>query len=186
MRMAGRAAAVAAVAMVVLSVPIQATASSYRCFHVYTPYQSYATSGGCRSGYVRAALPAGTAQLITVTNWQQTRTYALVNAFSLTGGSWTHQWGPWTARIGASGFADLGQKIEGDALTPQGSYGFQFMFGVNANPGFTSPGGTPTATTTGTMTRPAPGTTCGPTPGTTAPARIPSRCTTSPSTGTRR
>lgn len=135
MRMAGRAAAVAAVAMVLLSVPIQATASSYRCFHVYAPYQSYATSGGCRSGYVRAALPAGTVQLVTVTNWRQTRTYALVNAFSLAGGSWTHKWGPWTARIGAGGFADLGQKIEGDALTPQGSYGFQFMFGVNANPG---------------------------------------------------
>ena len=135
MRMAGRAAAVAAVAMVVLSVPIQATASSYRCFHVYAPYQSYATSGGCRSGYVRAALPAGTVQLVTVTNWRQTRTYALVNAFSFVGGSWTHKWGPWTARIGAGGFADLGQKIEGDALTPQGSYGFQFMFGVNANPG---------------------------------------------------
>ena len=88
MRMAGRAAAVAAVAMVVLSVPIQATASSYRCFHVYAPYQSYATSGGCRSGYVRAALPAGTVQLVTVTNWRQTRTYALVNAFSFVGGSW--------------------------------------------------------------------------------------------------
>lgn len=27
------------------------------------------------------------------------------------------------------------QKIEGDALTPQGGYRFQFMFGVKANPG---------------------------------------------------
>jgi L,D-peptidoglycan transpeptidase YkuD (ErfK/YbiS/YcfS/YnhG family) len=31
--------------------------------------------------------------------------------------------------------ATIGQKIEGDLLTPQGTYGFRFMFGVRANPG---------------------------------------------------
>lgn len=125
---------VAAASIVLLPTAAQATAS-YRCFHVYTPYQSYGTLGGCASGYVRVTLAAGTGQVLTVTNWQQTRTYALFNAFRLVDGTWTHRWGPWTARIGAGGFADPGQKIEGDALTPQGSYGFQFMFGVNANPG---------------------------------------------------
>ena len=129
------AAAVAAAALVLLPTTAQASSSTVMCFHVSAPYQSQVTSGGCRSGYVPATLRAGTAQLVTVTNWQQTRTYALVNVFSLVGGKWTHKWGPWTARIGAGGFADPGQKIEGDALTPQGSYGFQFMFGVNANPG---------------------------------------------------
>ena len=129
------AAVVAAAGLVLVPTAAQATASTYRCFHVYAPYQSYPTSGGCRSGYVRATLPADAAQVVTVTNWRQTRTYAIVNAFSLTGGSWAHTWGPWTARLGSGGFAGPGQKIEGDALTPQGSYGFQFMFGVNANPG---------------------------------------------------
>ena len=129
------AAVVAAAGVVFLPGVAQATASTYRCFHVYAPYQSYPTVGSCRSGYVRVALRADTAQVLTVTNWQRARTYARFNAFRLAGGAWTHAWGPWTARIGAAGFADPGQKIEGDALTPRGSYGFQFMFGVNANPG---------------------------------------------------
>ena len=127
--------AVAAVGLALLPAAAQGTVTTYRCFHVYAPYQSYPAGSGCRSGYVLVALQGGTSQVLTVTNWKQSRTYALFNAFSLTDGSWTHKWGPWTARIGADGFADPGQQIEGDALTPQGSYGFQFMFGVNANPG---------------------------------------------------
>ena len=164
------AAVVTAFGMALLPAAAQATASTYRCFHVCAPYQTYPTRGDCRSGYVQVVLPGDTTQVLTVTNWQQTRTYALFGAFSLAGGTWTHKWGSWTARIGAAGFADPGQNIEGDALTPQGSYGFQFMFGVNANPGFITHGGTPTATTTGTMTRTAQGTTCGPTPGITTQA----------------
>jgi len=113
----------------------QAAVSPQRCFHVYSPYQSYPAAGGCPSGYVQVTLNNGTTQVLTVTNWTQTRTYALFNGFTLVNGTWTHRWGPWTARIGAGGFASPGQKIEGDALTPQGSYGFQFMFGVDANPG---------------------------------------------------
>jgi L,D-peptidoglycan transpeptidase YkuD (ErfK/YbiS/YcfS/YnhG family) len=73
--------------------------------------------------------------VLTVTNSKQAGTFARFNAFSLVRGRWIHRWGPWTARIGAGGFANPGQKIEGHALTPQGSYGFQFMFGVKANPG---------------------------------------------------
>lgn len=128
-------AAVLAVASMAFLPSAQAATSPYRCFHAYAPYQSYTTAGGCRSGYVRVKLKAGTTQVLTVTNWRQTRTRALFNGFRLANGTWTHRWGPWTARIGARGFADPGQKIEGVALTPQGSYGFQFMFGVNANPG---------------------------------------------------
>lgn len=129
------AVAVAGVALMPAAAQATATTTSYECFHVYAPYQSHATAGGCQPGYVQVALLADTAQVLTVTNQKQTRTYARVNGFSLAGGSWTHTWGPWTARIGQQGFASPGQKIEGDALTPQGSYGFQFMFGVNANPG---------------------------------------------------
>jgi L,D-peptidoglycan transpeptidase YkuD (ErfK/YbiS/YcfS/YnhG family) len=128
------AVAVAAAGVALLPSAAQATVT-YRCFHVYSPYQSYRTLSGCASGYVRAALNGDTTQVLTVTNWDQTRTYALFNGFRLANGSWTHRWGPWTARIGGGGFADPGQKIEGDDLTPQGSYGFQFMFGVYANPG---------------------------------------------------
>lgn len=128
------AVAMAAASVVLMPVAHAATAS-YRCFHVYAPYQSYATASGCRSGYAKVTLQAGTTQVLTVTNWVQTRTYASLNGYTFSQGTWTHRWGPWTARIGAGGFANPGQKIEGDALTPQGSYGFQFMFGVDANPG---------------------------------------------------
>ena len=43
--------------------------------------------------------------------------------------------GPWTARIGYNGFAPSRQKREGDGRTPSGVYRFQYMFGVNGNPG---------------------------------------------------
>jgi L,D-peptidoglycan transpeptidase YkuD (ErfK/YbiS/YcfS/YnhG family) len=129
------AAVVVAAGMAVVPVAAQAAVHSYRCFHVRAPYHSYVTHSGCRPGFVRVALRRGTAQVLTVTNWQKSSSYARFNGFSLTRGKWVHRWGPWTARIGAGGFAKPGQKIEGDELTPQGSYGFQFMFGVKANPG---------------------------------------------------
>ena len=129
------AAVAASAGMVLLPAAAPATATTYQCFQVHAPYQSSPSPGSCPSGYAQVALSAGTTQVLTVTNTKQTSTYAQFNAFSLTGGTWTHTRGPWTARIGAQGFANPGQKIEGDALTPQGSYGFQFMFGVNANPG---------------------------------------------------
>jgi L,D-peptidoglycan transpeptidase YkuD (ErfK/YbiS/YcfS/YnhG family) len=129
------AAVVASAGLALLPAAAPAAASTFQCFQVYAPYQSYPSPGSCPSGYAQVALSADTAQVLTVTNLKQASTYARFNAFSLTGGTWTHTRGPWTARIGAHGFADPGQKIEGHALTPQGSYGFQFMFGVNANPG---------------------------------------------------
>jgi L,D-peptidoglycan transpeptidase YkuD (ErfK/YbiS/YcfS/YnhG family) len=129
------AAVLAAVAIVGVPAVGQASAATQQCFHVYAPWDSHPAASGCPAGYVQVALAAGTTQVLTVTNTKQTSSYARFNGYRLAGGSWTHQWGPWTARIGAGGFARPGQKIEGDALTPQGSYGFPFMFGVKANPG---------------------------------------------------
>ena len=48
---------------------------------------------------------------------------------------WRQVFGPWAARIGYNGFAPAGQKREGDGRTPSGSFGFQYMFGVEPNPG---------------------------------------------------
>jgi L,D-peptidoglycan transpeptidase YkuD (ErfK/YbiS/YcfS/YnhG family) len=133
------AAASAVLVPAAVLVPVAARASAapvHRCFEVVKPYQSYPAAGGCHPGDIQVALRAGTAQVLTATNRKQSSTHARFNGFSLVNGTWQHTWGPWTtARIGAGGFADPGQKIEGDALTPQGSYGFGFMFGVNANPG---------------------------------------------------
>ncbi len=128
-------AAAAAAGLAFLPAAAAHAAASAWCFQVSAPYNTSPATGACAAGYASVAVPAGTAQVLTVTNQKQASSYASFNAFSLTGGTWVHTWGSWTARIGAAGFANPGQKIEGDVLTPQGTYGFQFMFGVNANPG---------------------------------------------------
>jgi L,D-peptidoglycan transpeptidase YkuD (ErfK/YbiS/YcfS/YnhG family) len=74
-------------------------------------------------------------QLIVVSAPAYGDTYATLTAYDVTGGRRHVIFGPWTARIGYSGFAPPGQKREGDGRTPSGAYGFQFMFGVNGDPG---------------------------------------------------
>ena len=54
--------------------------------------------------------------------------------------------GPWTANIGRNGVAPPGEKREGDGRTPSGTYGFDFMFGTNPNPGVKFPFRTITGT----------------------------------------
>lgn len=48
---------------------------------------------------------------------------------------WVRAFGPWTAHVGYNGIAKPGAKREGDGKTPSGTYGFQFFFGVQSNPG---------------------------------------------------
>jgi L,D-peptidoglycan transpeptidase YkuD (ErfK/YbiS/YcfS/YnhG family) len=47
--------------------------------------------------------------------------------------------GPWTAWVGVAGMAPPGAKREGDGRTPSGVYGFDFFFGVSADPGVRFP-----------------------------------------------
>jgi L,D-peptidoglycan transpeptidase YkuD (ErfK/YbiS/YcfS/YnhG family) len=78
--------------------------------------------------------PAGQ-QLITVTASSYPATRATLSAYRWQGGRWVRVFGPWTARVGYHGIARPGRKREGDGRTPSGTYGFQFFFGVRANPG---------------------------------------------------
>ena len=125
----------------IYSAPAQATGSSYYCFHAYAPYDSYREfrlplPHPCKTrGYVRVSVGSGTDQIVTVTALTRFTSYARFNAFARTASGWVHRNGAWTARIGGGGMALRGQKIEGDDLTPQGTYGFSFMFGVYSNPG---------------------------------------------------
>lgn len=66
-------------------------------------------------------------------------TTATLTAFQKSASGWAQVFGPWTANIGESGFAAPGQKREGDGHTPSGTYGFDFFFGVDANPGVKFP-----------------------------------------------
>ncbi len=125
----------------IYSAPAQAAGSSYYCFHAYAPYDSYREfrlplPHACKTrGYVLVSVGSSTNQILTVTALTRFTSYARFNAFARSGSGWVHRNGAWTARIGGSGMALPGQKIEGDDLTPQGTYGFSFMFGVYSNPG---------------------------------------------------
>ena len=66
-------------------------------------------------------------------------TTATLTTWQRTGGGWEPVHGPWTARIGRAGFAAPGDKREGDGRTPSGTYGFDFAFGVEPDPGAALP-----------------------------------------------
>lgn len=87
-------------------------------------------------------------QLIGVENAQQViavvadgygQTTATLTAYEKDGATWRTVFGPMTASVGGSGFAPPDAKREGDGRTPSGSYGFDFLFGVDANPGVKFP-----------------------------------------------
>ena len=74
-------------------------------------------------------------QVVAVTAGGYGTSSATLTAFSRTASGWRQVFGPWTTRIGYNGFAPPGQKREGDGRSPTGAFGFQFMFGVEPNPG---------------------------------------------------
>ena len=64
---------------------------------------------------------------------------AKLTAYERGASGWTQVFGPWTANVGRNGVAPPGEKREGDGRTPSGTFGFDFMFGVNPNPGVKFP-----------------------------------------------
>jgi L,D-peptidoglycan transpeptidase YkuD (ErfK/YbiS/YcfS/YnhG family) len=74
-------------------------------------------------------------QVITVAASGYGTNSATVTAYERGANGWTQVFGPWFAFVGRNGLAPPGEKREGDGRTPSGIYGFDFMFGVNADPG---------------------------------------------------
>lgn len=74
-------------------------------------------------------------QIVLVTASSNATSYGTVRGYRKRNGSWHRVLGPWPARLGARGFAQRGEKREGDGQTPTGSYHFSFMFGVAPDPG---------------------------------------------------
>jgi L,D-peptidoglycan transpeptidase YkuD (ErfK/YbiS/YcfS/YnhG family) len=74
-------------------------------------------------------------QVITVIAGGYGQTTATFTAYQRVGTGWQVAFGPWDARVGFNGFAPLGAKREGDGRTPSGTYGFDFFFGVDPDPG---------------------------------------------------
>ncbi len=66
-------------------------------------------------------------------------TTATFTTWQRTGGGWEAVDGPWPAWVGYSGFAPPDEKREGDGRTPSGTFGFDFLFGVEPDPGVAMP-----------------------------------------------
>jgi L,D-peptidoglycan transpeptidase YkuD (ErfK/YbiS/YcfS/YnhG family) len=74
-------------------------------------------------------------QVITVAAGGYGTDTATVRAYEHDATGWKQVFGPWTSYIGRNGVAPPGAKREGDGRTPSGVYGFDFMFGVDPDPG---------------------------------------------------
>jgi L,D-peptidoglycan transpeptidase YkuD (ErfK/YbiS/YcfS/YnhG family) len=67
------------------------------------------------------------------------RTSATLTAYERAGDRWRVADGPRTAYVGRAGIAPAGEKREADGRTPSGAYRFDFMFGVDPDPGVRFP-----------------------------------------------
>ncbi|HUB75872.1 MAG TPA: L,D-transpeptidase family protein, partial [Solirubrobacteraceae bacterium] len=83
--------------------------------------------------------PASTTQLVVVSAPAYHDAHATLTVYALSGGLATVVFGPWPAWLGYDGLAPPGRKREGDGRTPSGSYGFEFMFGIEPDPGVSFP-----------------------------------------------
>ncbi len=109
------------------------------------------TSPPTSVGPVTTAAPAGAlpapelarvgsaGQAIVVTAPGYGANTATLTAYDRTADGWQKAHGPYSARVGYNGFAPPDEKREGDGRTPSGVYGFDFLFGVSANPGVKFP-----------------------------------------------
>jgi L,D-peptidoglycan transpeptidase YkuD (ErfK/YbiS/YcfS/YnhG family) len=74
-------------------------------------------------------------QVIAVTTDGYGTSAATLTAYERAANGWRQVFGPWFAYVGRNGLAPSGEKREGDGRTPSGVYGFDFMFGVDSDPG---------------------------------------------------
>ena len=81
-----------------------------------------------------AGLGAAQQAIVVTTNGYGTST-AAVTAYERGASGWKQVFGPWFAYVGRNGVAPAGAKREGDGRTPSGVFGFDFMFGVDPDPG---------------------------------------------------
>jgi L,D-peptidoglycan transpeptidase YkuD (ErfK/YbiS/YcfS/YnhG family) len=114
---------------------------------ITTPAATGTTGGASTTVTAHAAQPASSAfevpelrgvsggQAVVVQAAGAGRTTATLAAYERSGDRWRVAFGPWAANVGRAGVAPPGEKREGDGRTPSGRYGFDFMFGVDPDPG---------------------------------------------------
>lgn len=89
---------------------------------------------------VLAGVPASTSQVVVERSPTYGATSGALTAWTRFGRTahWVRAFGPWPARLGYNGTAPPGSKREGDGRTPSGQFGFDYMFGVQPDPGVAS------------------------------------------------
>lgn len=88
---------------------------------------------------VQLAQVGAASQALVVTAPSYGATTATLTAWERGAEGWRAVFGPWTVDVGSRGFAPPGEKREGDRRTPSGTYGFDFMFGTDPDPGVALP-----------------------------------------------
>lgn len=78
-------------------------------------------------------------QAIVVTAAKYGATTSTFTAYQRTAAGWQVTHGPWSAWVGSKGIAPPGAKREGDGRTPSGTYGLDFFFGIEPDPGVKFP-----------------------------------------------
>ncbi|MDQ4098493.1 MAG: hypothetical protein M3144_11580, partial [Actinomycetota bacterium] len=146
MRVDGRSAVTAALACFLVACGSVTTSGSPTTTTV--PATTMATTSTTTAGGApaAAALPdaqlarvGSAAQAIVVTAPAYGATTATLTAYRRSASGWEHAFGPWPAQVGYNGIAPPGEKREGDGRTPSGVYGFEFLFGVEPDPGVRFP-----------------------------------------------
>jgi L,D-peptidoglycan transpeptidase YkuD (ErfK/YbiS/YcfS/YnhG family) len=82
-----------------------------------------------RMGHSFRAFPAESTQLLLVFGKASTSTSAEIHAFEMHRGRWVPSLLPIDAVVGRNGFAEPGEKKEGDGRTPSGVYPLELAFG---------------------------------------------------------
>lgn len=117
------------------AMPNQAVTPGVSATVTPTPHVATTSAAPQHPRSLRLIGVADAQQVISVVSRGYGTTSATLRAFRRTSTGWHRVFGPWTARIGRNGFAPPRRKREGDGRTPTGSFRFQFMFGISANPG---------------------------------------------------
>ena len=86
---------------------------------------------------IQIAAPGSQAIVVTAADYGDTS--GTLTAYSRTASGWKVAHGPWPVFVGRNGIAPPGAKREGDGRTPSGTYGFDFAFGIDDNPGVKLP-----------------------------------------------
>ena len=127
------------VAAVPTSTPVVVTTTTPASATTRTTMQPKTTTTRRRAAPVSPLSKVRGDQAVVVTASEYGATRATLTAYERGAGGWKVAFGPWGAWVGSKGIAPPGAKREGDGRTPSGTYGLDFFFGIERDPGVKFP-----------------------------------------------